>query len=199
VTDQTVRYRTIVADPPWDYPEGLAVSGNAPHLQDRLRGAKRTGRKIIHLPYKSLSVAEISQLPVAEMADRDCRLFLWTTNKYLEAALGDVCVAWGFTFKQLLVWDKTPHFPPFCTSVAPNAAEFLIVAATGHPPRIGKWSTSVIRSRKPRPEHSRKPEVFLDLAETVSPGPYLELFARRQRLGWDTWGDQALNHVEMVS
>lgn len=49
----------------------------------------------------------------------------------------------------------------------------------------------------PRRKHSEKPEAFLDLVEQVSPGPYLELFARRQRLGWDTWGNEALNHVEM--
>ncbi len=47
--------------------------------------------------------------------------------------------------------------------------------------------------------HSKKPEAFLDLVEQVSPGPYLELFARRQRLGWDTWGNEALNHVELAS
>lgn len=50
-----------------------------------------------------------------------------------------------------------------------------------------------------RGPHSAKPEAFLDIVEQVSPGPYLELFARRQRLGWDTWGKEALNHVEMAS
>ena len=49
----------------------------------------------------------------------------------------------------------------------------------------------------PRGGHSRKPEAFYDLVESVSPGPYLELFARRQRLGWDTWGNEALNHVQI--
>jgi N6-adenosine-specific RNA methylase IME4 len=49
----------------------------------------------------------------------------------------------------------------------------------------------------PRGPHSVKPDAFLDLVEQVSPGPYLELFARRQRLGWDTWGDEALNHVNL--
>ena len=49
-----------------------------------------------------------------------------------------------------------------------------------------------------RGRHSQKPEAFLDLVETVSPGPYLELFARRNRLGWDTWGNEVLNHVEIA-
>jgi len=51
----------------------------------------------------------------------------------------------------------------------------------------------------PRGRHSAKPEAFIDLVEQVSPGPYLELFARRQRLGWDTWGNEALEHVELAS
>ena len=51
----------------------------------------------------------------------------------------------------------------------------------------------------PRGSHSQKPDAFLDLVEQVSPGPYLELFARRQRLGWDTWGDEALQHVTLPS
>lgn len=49
----------------------------------------------------------------------------------------------------------------------------------------------------PRGDHSAKPDLFLDLIERMSPPPRLELFARRQRLGWDTWGDEALEHVEM--
>lgn len=53
-------------------------------------------------------------------------------------------------------------------------------------------------SRNTGKQHSRKPEGAQDLIERISPGPYLELFARRQRLGWDTWGDQALAHVALT-
>jgi N6-adenosine-specific RNA methylase IME4 len=63
--------------------------------------------------------------------------------------------------------------------------------ATGR--ATGRWFTW------PRAEHSRKPDAFLDLVEQVSPGPYLELFARRNRLGWDTWGNQSFEHVEIAS
>jgi N6-adenosine-specific RNA methylase IME4 len=67
----------------------------------------------------------------------------------------------------------------------------------------GKWSE---RIEKPLPYpafrhnakvHSRKPEGFLDRIEQVSPGPYVELFARRSRFGWDTWGDESLQTAEM--
>jgi N6-adenosine-specific RNA methylase IME4 len=47
--------------------------------------------------------------------------------------------------------------------------------------------------------HSAKPEAFLDVVEQVSPGPYLELFSRRARLGWDTWGDEALHGMEALA
>ena len=64
----------------------------------------------------------------------------------------------------------------------------------GDAPRIDtRWF------RWPRGAHSAKPEAFLDLVESVSPAPRLELFARRQRLGWSTWGDQALEHVDLVA
>jgi N6-adenosine-specific RNA methylase IME4 len=193
-----VRYRTIVADPPWPYPEGFGNLIDTPHKQDRERGMRGTtfGRK--PLPYASMTLEEIAVIPVSDLAHADARLFCWATNRYLVEALRIVS-GWGFTYKQMIVWDKTPTFSPMPAHIAPNAAEFLIVATRGKPGRKGTWKTSVVNSRKPRAEHSRKPEVFLDLAEAVSQGPYLELFARRNRLGWDTWGNESLEHVGMVS
>jgi N6-adenosine-specific RNA methylase IME4 len=192
----TAKYRTIVADPPWPYPEGFARLGTNHRKKD---GSKRTIEERgaitkIELPYGSMQLAEIAVLPIPALAEDDARLFLWTTMRYLPDAV-DMTRQWGFTYKQMLVWDKTPWFQPVGGSVAPNAAEFLLVATRGTPPRSGRWPTSVIRARKARTTHSRKPDAFCDLVEAVSPGPYLEMFARRQRLGWDTWGDEALNHV----
>jgi N6-adenosine-specific RNA methylase IME4 len=189
------RYRTIVADPPWPYPEGFCAPG-AGHFGKRTpeeRGSVKTD-----LPYGAMSLDEIKALPVRGLADRNARLFLWTTMRYLVDGF-DVVKAWGFAYRQLVVWDKTPHVPPFGGSVAPNAAEFLIVAAKGSPPVAARWKSSVIRARKPRTVHSAKPDVFIDLVETVSPGPYLEMFARRARFGWDYWGDQSLGTAEMVA
>jgi N6-adenosine-specific RNA methylase IME4 len=73
--------------------------------------------------------------------------------------------------------------------------EFVIFGRRGVLNGMAKVETSWWNWK--RGAHSAKPEAFLDLVETVSPGPYLELFARRQRLGWDTWGDEALEHVEV--
>ena len=165
-------YATIVADPPWDYSEGFA--GGPGH------GTWTTDP----LPYSSMSVAEIAAIPVADLADTDCRLFFWTTNRYLPDAF-DIVQAWGFRYRQILTWHKIDS--NLGGSIAPTSAEFLLVAVKGSPSVEGRWSTSVVQHVHGR-THSLKPGVFLDLVEHTSPGPYVELFARQPRLGWDAWG-----------
>ncbi len=178
-------YGTIVADPPWHY-EKFSTQSRTP--------GKWTGLDTPRpLPYGAMSVEEIAALPVGEWAAADCRLFLWTTNRYLEDAFG-IARVWGFAYKQLLVWRKRDG--NMGGSIAPCSAEFVLVAVKGSPARLSKWPTSVIETSAPK-QHSRKPEVFLDLAEAVSPGPYLEMFARRARLGWDYWGDESLNTAKV--
>lgn len=189
-TQGGVRYRTIVADPPWEY-EGFATGPGDPK-----RGAARE-IKATALPYGALSVDAIMALPVASLAAADCFLFLWTTNRYLFDAKR-VVDAWGFHYRQALVWHKTGNPSPFGGTVAPNHAEFLLVAARGKPVASGRLPGSVVAAPKPY-EHSRKPDVFLDLIEQVAPGPYVELFARRARFGWAYWGDQSLGTVEMTA
>jgi N6-adenosine-specific RNA methylase IME4 len=179
-----LRYRTIVADPPWAYPEGFGVGlGNG-------RGKRR-----VPLPYPSMTLEAISALPVGEMADpAGCHLYLWTTNRYLNAAF-DIARAWGFKHGQTLVWAKRPIASILGGAFGSNL-EFCLFCRRGTLRHKRKVHTAWFEwSRAGIGNHSRKPEAFLDLVEQVSPGPYLELFARRQRLGWDTWGDEALNHV----
>ena len=177
-----MRYRTIVADPPWHYDK---VPASLPSGSDKnlVAGVLRNEP----LGYGSMSVASIASLPVAELAACDARLFLWTTNRYLPDAFA-VLTAWGFAYRQTLVWWKFEG-APFMASVAPNTAEFLLVGTCGHPERTGRIPSTVLKIAAPR-EHSRKPDAFLDLIEAVSPGPHVELFSRRQRLGWDyRWHD----------
>jgi N6-adenosine-specific RNA methylase IME4 len=92
---------------------------------------------------------------------------------------------WGFTFKQALVWHKLDANLP--GSVAPNSAEFCLVAVRGKPRRTGTMPSAVLSTTR-KGGHSAKPDAFGDLVEQVSPGPYVELFCRRPRLGWDHWG-----------
>jgi N6-adenosine-specific RNA methylase IME4 len=181
-------YRTIVADPPWHY-DGFATGPGDPR-----RGRERD-LKSSALPYGSLSVDEIKEIPVAGLADNDCFLFLWTTSRYLPAAF-EVAVAWGFAYRQMLVWHKTGNPSPFGGTVAPNHAEYILVAAKGSPTIGDRLPGSVLSIPKPY-QHSLKPEAFLDYIEAASPEPRLEMFARRARFGWDYWGDQSLGTAEM--
>jgi len=178
-TGLTPPYSTIVADPPWHYDSHATMPGSA---NKKGHAVKREA-----LPYSTMSLTEIRSVPVEELAAPDAWLFLWTTNAYLPDAF-TVMEAWGFHYRQTLVWHKTGNPSPFGGSVAPNHAEFLLVGAHGRPKVEGRHKAgSVIAAPKPY-EHSRKPEVFLDIIEEVAPAPRVELFARRDRLGWDSWG-----------
>ena len=175
----TPPYATIVVDPPWHY-DGTVKATNG-----------RGGGKppvAIPLPYSTMTVAEIAAMPIVNLTDgTDARVFLWTTNKYLPEAFG-ILDAWRFRYAQTIVWHKTGNPSPFGGSVAPIHAEFLIVGRMGNLAVTGRWESSVIASQKPNAQHSLKPGVFGDFVEAVSPGPYVELFARQPRMGWDAWG-----------
>ena len=176
-------YGTIVADPPWAYDEGFA---NNP--KPGQKGWKP-------LPYPSMTVEAICALPVAALAASDCRLWLWTTNRYLPHSFG-VMKAWGFDYKQTVVWHKVGNPSPFGGSIAPNHAEFLLVGVRGKPETKARWKSNVVGLNVNR--HSAKPDLFQDLVEAASPGPYVELFCREARLGWDRWGNESASNVALV-
>lgn len=191
----TVKYRTIVADPPWPYPGGFVST--APSGRDSHVISNPIVRRDTPLPYLPMTLDNLRQLPVAALADRSgCRLFLWTTNAYLREAF-DLMSTWGFKYGQTLVWHKLGG-TPWPTSVAPNSAEFVLVGTVGSPGRTGALPSAVIAHGVPK-EHSRKPELFIDLVEQVSPGPYVELFSRRHRLGWDVHGFESANTATLES
>lgn len=178
-----MKYRTIVADPPWQY---------EPHV----RGTSSFGPRSDHaLPYDQMDLRAIAALPIADLAEADAHLYLWTTNRYLRAAF-DLLDEWGFTYRQTLIWRKTGCPSPFAASIAPNHAEYLLYAKRGDLPLLSRLKTNVIDAPQQR-EHSRKPEVFIDLIEQVSPGPRVELFSRRHRMGWDVWGNESANTAQL--
>lgn len=171
------RYRTIVADPPWAMPTGGPRTG-----------PWNPGRPSA-LPYPTMDLNEIAELPVPALAEMESHLYLWTTNAFLEPAYV-VARAWGFKPSQLLTWAKTPR------GVGPGGAfttttEFVLFARRGSLTPLAKQESTWWNWK--RGEHSVKPDAFYDLVERVSPGPYLELFARRARLGeWSYWGNESL-------
>jgi N6-adenosine-specific RNA methylase IME4 len=183
-----VKYRTIVADPPWEQKAGT--------LRGR-EGFLDCGGKSADLPYPTMTVAEIAALPVYDLTEQDAHLYVWVTNKYLPRIF-DVLAWWNFTYSTTLVWCKKPMGGGLGGKFGVTT-EFLIhatrgsLAATGRV--TGTWFDVKRQYLNGKPQHSAKPEFFLDLIEQVSPGPHLEMFSRRARLGWDTWGDQALGGV----
>lgn len=197
------KYRTIVADPPWDHSDG---TGTTLGIGDTIKRPRPGGAISTGLPYSTMALSDIKALPVSGLAATDAHLYLWTTNRYVRQ-VWDVAEAWGFSGVRVLVWCKAP-FGLKVGGAWPSTAEFCLFARRGSlaatrqaasqwfelPRRI---AAPVRAGQSRNGRHSEKPEAFLDLVEMVSPGPYLELFARRNRLGWDTWGNEALGHVEV--
>lgn len=188
---QRMKYSTIVADPPWRVHRPPA----------RLPGSGKGAGTNPPMPYPMLSVAEISALPVGALATDVAHLYLWTINRYVEQAYS-VVRAWGFTPSTLLVWAKTPrglgaggHF-----ALTTEYVLFARRGVEGANPAVrveSSWWNWTRPEIGTGPMHSRKPEAFLDLVESVSPGPYLEMFSRRNRLGWDTHGNESLGDIQI--
>lgn len=188
------RYRTIVADPPWRTTAGPRWTGRK-GIDARGVGPSRP------LPYPTMDTQEIAALPVSELAEADAHLYLWCINAHMEAAY-KVARAWGFRPAQLLTWAKTPRGLGLGGAFT-STTEFILFARRGSLPSLNRTDTSWWNWKRPEdgtgPSHSRKPEGFIDLVEQVSPGPYLEMFARRARFGWDYWGDESLNTAEVTA
>jgi N6-adenosine-specific RNA methylase IME4 len=175
-----LKYRTIVADPPWSYER---MGGNYAWREGLPSGDRIT------LAYHTMSVAEIESLPVQSLADTDAHLYLWTTQRYLREAY-TVARAWGFKPSCALVWCKRPTgFNIGGTFM--STVEFCLFCRRGS--LKAKTRVQSQWFEWPRGTHSAKPEAFIDLVEQVSPGPYVELFSRRHRLGWDVWGNESAN------
>jgi N6-adenosine-specific RNA methylase IME4 len=187
-----VKYRTIVADPPWDIPFG---SNRTPPKRGGWAAEKWARAEVRDLPYPTMTTDEMCALPVSEMAEDAAHLYVWTVNRFLEDTYS-IVRTWGFRPAQLLTWCKAPMGLGLGGTFTPTT-EHVLFARRGVVPTIERADSTWWQWK--RGAHSAKPEAFLDLVEQVSPGPYLELFARRQRLGWDTWGNECRCDVEMTA
>jgi N6-adenosine-specific RNA methylase IME4 len=185
------RYHTIVADPPWAYPSPGALA--RPHIDGHLRTEDQASSAA---RYGAMSRDDLKavQPPVAD----DAHLYLWTTNAFIEQA-HDVARAWGFRPITVLTWGKIQtngrpsmrmgyYFRGATEHILFGVKGSLKLQADEPLPTLWLW---------PRLPHSVKPDAFYDLVEKASPGPYLELFARRARFGWDYWGDQSLGTAQL--
>ena len=164
-------FATILVDPPWPL---------------------QSGEKY----YRTMSLARITALPVGRLAARDAHLWLWTTNALLPTAY-EVAEAWGFTVRSPLTWVK------FRLGLGGryqlrNATEQLLFCTRGKAPLGSRSQPTWFNA--PVTEHSRKPAEQFAIIERVSPGPYLELFARRRpesNQPWAVWGDQVASDIRI--
>ena len=177
-------YRVIYADPPWSFAT----------YSDKGKGRSAQAH------YDCLGMDDLCKIPVREWAARNCALFLWTTDPLLPQAL-KLIEAWGFTYKTVgFYWAKLNRSAPgkrfaeedFFTGLGfwtRANVEQCLLATRGKPKRKAKDVRRLVIA--PRREHSRKPEEVYQRIERLLSGPYLELFARGTRPGWDSWGDQS--------
>ena len=173
-------YKTIYADPPWQF-------------QNRTGKVAPEHKRLTR--YETMSLADIKELPVSELAEEKSHLYLWVPNALLPDGLA-VMKAWGFEYKTNIIWEKVRHDGmPDGRGVGfyfRNVTEMLLFGIRGEKNRtLGPARSQVNLVRSVKREHSRKPDEMISLIEACSPGPYLELFARGSREGWDMWGNQA--------
>lgn len=186
-------YQVILADPPWTF---------------KTHSAKGKGRSA-EAHYDCMTLTQLMMMPPTKWAADDCVLFMWTADPMLPQAL-TLIDAWGFTYKTTgFVWAKTvtrekvadrvmnwgtegavlgdrsifPISTGYWTRANP---EICLLATRGKPKRLSAAVRKLIVS--PRREHSRKPDEAYERIEALCSGPYLELFARFPRHGWDSWG-----------
>jgi N6-adenosine-specific RNA methylase IME4 len=182
-------YSTIVADPPWPYADAGSKSTTLPRTVKR-NGTAATG--VADLAYSVMPIAQLCAMPVASIAAKNAHLYLWTTNSFMEEA-HRIARAWGFEPKTILTWVKTHQDDPCRVSMKTGyyfrgATEHVVFAVRGSLPLQMDEGVPTAFLWPRIGAHSVKPDAFGDLVERCSPGPYLELFCRRPRLGWDSWG-----------
>ena len=179
------KYSVILADPPWRY---RAYSG------------KDVGRTA-ESHYPTMALEDIKALPVADIADKDCALFLWVTFPCLLEGM-EVIRAWGFTYKTVaFVWVKQNKKSAslfwgmgFWTR---SNAELCILATRGRPKRAHAGVHQIVIS--PVEEHSKKPgEVHRRICQLMGSVPKIELFARRKTGGFDVWGNEVESDIDLT-
>ncbi len=172
------RFGTILADPPWRFSNR---TGKMAPEHNRLSR------------YTTLSLKQISELPVNEIAAKQSHLYLWVPNALLAEGL-EVMKSWGFTYKTNLIWHKIrKDGEPDGRGVGfyfRNTTEMILFGIKGklRTYQPGRRQVNIIRTRKR--EHSKKPDELYDIIEKCSPGPFLEIFARGSREQWISWGNE---------
>ncbi|MEE4379643.1 MAG: MT-A70 family methyltransferase [Candidatus Competibacteraceae bacterium] len=178
LTKMVGQYSTILADPPWQF-------------QNRTGKMAPEHRRLLRYP--TMQLKEILELPISKLASAQSHLYLWVPNALLQEGLR-VMEAWGFTYKSNLVWYKIrKDGGPDGRGVGfyfRNVTELILFGVRGSMRTLAPGRRQVNLLSTQKREHSRKPDEIYDLIESCSPGPYLEIFARFPRQGWNQWGNE---------
>ena len=176
-------YKIIYADPPWSYRD-KQLAGN--------RGAA--------CKYDTMSIDSIARLPIGQLADRDCCLFMWVTMPMLNECW-QIIRSWGFDYKTVaFTWvkrnRKTPSWFWGMGSWTRANAEVCLLATRGKPQRQSASVHSIVDT--PIQLHSQKPQEVRDrIVQLCGDVPRIELFARTNTPGWDAWGNQVTESIEL--
>jgi len=175
------KYQIILADPPWSYNDQGCQGTMANH-------------------YKGMELEDIKNLPVGEITEKDCVLFLWATYPMLKEAL-EVIEAWGFRYKSIAFqWIKLNksgkgYFYGLGRWTRGNT-ECCLLATKGKPKRKSASVFQIIEA--PLTRHSEKPAIVRDkIVELMGDLPRIELFARQKTEGWDVWGNEVKSDIDL--
>jgi N6-adenosine-specific RNA methylase IME4 len=175
------KYQIIYADPPWNEQGGGRIK----------RGADR------HYPL--MSTMDIMFLPIREIADKNSHLYLWVTNNFLKDGL-EVMKAWGFEYKTIITWVKDRMGLGQYYRGRTEHCLFGIRGMLPYKILNGKKQQGETVFFAPRTKHSQKPDEMRTLICKVSDRDgfnKIELFARQKTDGWDVWGNEVKNDVNL--
>lgn len=176
-------FKTVYADPPWQFRNRTGKVAPEHRRLDR---------------YSTMTLDAIKALPVADHVAKDAHLYLWVPNALLPDGL-DVMREWGFRYVSNIIWAKRrKDGGPDGRGVGfyfRNVTEILLFGVRGSMRTLAPARSQVNMVETRKREHSRKPDEFYPLIEACSPGPYLEMFARRAQPGWSVFGDEASDEV----
>ena len=161
-------FQTIVIDPAWDWGDEGDVNQFGRARPD----------------YHTMPIEEIEKLPINKIADENCHLYLWVTNRSLPKAFR-LIELWGFRYITCLTWIK-PSFG--MGNYFRGSTEQVLFGVKGSQP-LKRHNVGTYFEAPRGDRHSAKPDEFYTLVESCSYAPYIDVFGRKEREGWSVWGE----------
>jgi len=179
------KYSIIYCDPPWDYGGKLQFDRSS-KKNNNDEWKKPIFISAANFKYPTVKTKKLKEIPVKDICDENCLLFMWVTNPHLAQGI-ELGKSWGFEYKTVaFVWDKMVHNPGQYTM---SYCELCLVFKKGKIPQPRGARNEKQLIRKLRSEHSKKPEEVRNSIESMFPTQNkIELFAREKPNGWDVWG-----------